>query len=113
MDQVGLLAVIGLGVGVIYFAGRNAAGVTQTAFEGYFRGYRPDPWPHGVQEKDIAGHWDGGRTRTSAHRTRGGATGSTDGFVWVEQDQAEVRTLMRPPSLRIVPVRDYRVESHI
>jgi hypothetical protein len=108
MDQALLLAVIGIGFAVMYLAGRSGASATQAAFEGYFRGYRPDPWPHGVQEQDIAGHWD--RRGSAGDRERGDPN---DGYVWVEQDQAEVRTLMRPPAVRIAPVRDYRVQSHI
>jgi hypothetical protein len=109
--ELGVVALVAV-VAVVYFAGRDAADATQTAFEGFFRGHRADPWPHGVQEQDIARHWDDRGERASGSGSHRRADPS-DGHVWVEQDQAEVRTLMRPPSLRIVPVRDYRVESHI
>jgi hypothetical protein len=110
VDQVGLLAVMGVAAGVIYVASRDGARATQTAFEGYFRGFRADPWPHGVQEQDITHHWDVDRP------ARGGATSrppDRDDYVWVEEDLAEVRTLMRPPAIRIEPIRSYRLESHI
>jgi hypothetical protein len=112
MDQVGLLALMGIAIGVVYIAGRDGARATQTAFEGYFRGYRPDPWPQGVQEQDIERHWDAGRP--SGRRRKSAPTVEADDpYVWVEQEHAEVRTLMRPPAIRIQPIRDYQFQSHI
>jgi hypothetical protein len=122
VDQVGLIAIMGVAAGVIYVASRDGARATQTAFEGYFRGFRSDPWPHGVQEQDLGQHWDAaGRTSRGGAGSRSGAgsrakDGSPedgDEYVWVEEDLAEVRTLMRPPAIRIEPIRSYRLESHI
>ncbi|CAN5138915.1 hypothetical protein BH24CHL7_BH24CHL7_00140 [soil metagenome] len=42
---------------------------TVAAFTGYFSGWRPDPWPPGVQEEDPERPW--GRP---ARRTRGEVT---------------------------------------
>ena len=113
MDQVGLLAVMGIAMGVVYLAGRDGARATQTAFEGYFRGYRADPWPHGVQEQDITRHWDDDRSTRRHGRKATPRPEPDDGHVWVQQEEAEVRTLMRPPAIRLDPIRDYRVQSHI
>lgn len=113
VDQVGLLALMGVAVGFIYIASRDGARATQTAFEGYFRGYRADPWPHGVQEQDIAHHWATKRKAEANAGRSSRADEADDPYVWVEEDQAEVRTLMRPPAIRIEPIRSYRLESHI
>lgn len=114
MDQVGLLAIMGIAMGVVYVASRDGARATQTAFEGYFRGFRADPWPHGVQEEDIKHHWDEGRpSPRGSHERASRSQNDDDPYVWVEEDLAEVRTLMRPPAIRMEPIRGYRVESHI
>jgi hypothetical protein len=120
VDQVGLLAIMGVAAGVIYVASRDGARATQTAFEGYFRGFRADPWPHGVQEQDLGQHWAGRSSRGGAGSRSGAGSRANDGspedrdeYVWVEEDLAEVRTLMRPPAIRIEPIRSYRLESHI
>ena len=41
----------------IFLAGHNGSQVTESAFFGYFRGVRPDPWPRGVQEEDRSERW--------------------------------------------------------
>jgi hypothetical protein len=43
-------------VGILVASMDGARGV-QTAFQGYFAGYRPDPWPRGVQEEDGVRPW--------------------------------------------------------
>jgi hypothetical protein len=110
VDQVGLLAIMGVAAGVIYVASRDGARATQTAFEGYFRGFRADPWPHGVQEQDLTQHWAGDDRKS---RPSAALRPERDEYVWVEEDLAEVRTLMRPPAIQIEPIRGYRLESHI
>ncbi len=42
---------------LLFAAGDVAASGTETAFTAYFRGWRPDPWPHGVQEEYIERPW--------------------------------------------------------
>ncbi|HET7677904.1 MAG TPA: hypothetical protein VFK38_08605 [Candidatus Limnocylindrales bacterium] len=40
-------------VGLALRAAHGGAGVMEQAFGGWFSGYRPDPWPRGVQEEDA------------------------------------------------------------
>ncbi len=55
-------AVVFIGVfALLFLAGDVAASGTETAFTAYFRGWRPDPWPHGVQEEYIERPWGSGR----------------------------------------------------
>ncbi len=56
MDPLGLVAVVSI-IALIFVAGGDIAGKTESVFHGYFRGVRPDPWPHGVQEEDRTGRW--------------------------------------------------------
>ncbi len=51
-------------------AGEVAASGTETAFAAYFRGWKPDPWPHGVQEEYIERPW-GSRHPDDAAPTAG------------------------------------------
>jgi hypothetical protein len=65
-----LLAFVGIAVSavVVYLmAGRVAEG-TEQVFRGYFAGYRPDPWPHGVQEEYPEHRW--GHRSADAPRPR-------------------------------------------
>jgi hypothetical protein len=107
VDQLGPVAVVGIVVGVLYFAGGRAAEATQGAFEGYFRGYQPDPWPHGVQEMDIEHHW-GTDSGERAGRTQGRPNDADAG-------QPEIRDLTAIGTARtaLQPVRNYRVHSHV
>ncbi|MDQ3870294.1 MAG: hypothetical protein M3301_01595 [Chloroflexota bacterium] len=55
-------AVVFIGVfALLFLAGDVAASGTETAFTAYFRGWRPDPWPHGVQEEYIERPWGSAR----------------------------------------------------
>ena len=104
MDQLlPVLALLILTVFVFQAGGRGAE-ATQTAFEGYFRGFRPDPWPHGVQEENRERPW-GNDGRPTA---RGDTPRSLN-----DEDEADVRTLMQPPHIPVQPIREYRLESHI
>jgi hypothetical protein len=54
--SVALIVLALLVVGVFVASMEGAQGV-QTAFQGYFSGFRPDPWPRGVQEEDGVRPW--------------------------------------------------------
>ncbi len=54
--MLGLVAVLTI-VAVIFLIGGDVAGRTEAVFTAYFRGVRPDPWPHGVQEEDRSERW--------------------------------------------------------
>ena len=53
---LGVMALV-VALGSIYLAAHRGAQATEASFTGYFRGWRPDPWPSGVQEEDLAAPW--------------------------------------------------------
>ena len=56
MDPLVILVIVGV-VAALSFAAHDASRTTEQAFTGYFRGVKPDPWPHGVQEEDRTARW--------------------------------------------------------
>ena len=56
MDPFAVLAAV-LVLATLFFAVGDVSGRTERAFAGYFRGVKPDPWPHGVQEEDDSTPW--------------------------------------------------------
>jgi len=110
VDQLGPIAVVGAIVGILYFASGKGAAATQTAFEGYFRGFQPDPWPHGVQEQDIERHW-GGPPQQTTRQLGDGPRGLSSAGLDLEPEVAEVSS-PDPRVLRLAPVRGFRVRSH-
>jgi hypothetical protein len=61
-----IAAVVVIGVFVLFLkAGEVAAAGTETAFAAYFRGWKPDPWPHGVQEEYIERPWGSSQPEAS------------------------------------------------
>ena len=112
MDQLWAVAAIAIVIAFVFFAGGKGAEMTQGAFEGYFRGFRPDPWPHGVQEEDMDHHWGSRAGRDGASDPAGAA-----GSVAVERaarDAAELAELTAADASLVAtrPVRGYRVHSH-
>ena len=57
MDQALALLTIVVGAVMVYLMAGRVADGTEQVFKGYFAGYRPDPWPHGVQEEDPEHRW--------------------------------------------------------
>lgn len=51
-----VIGVAGAVAGVYLLTSRVAEDAT-TVFREYFAGFRPDPWPHGVQEEDGVRPW--------------------------------------------------------
>lgn len=51
-----VIGVAGAVAGVYLLTSRVAEDAT-TVFKEYFAGFRPDPWPHGVQEEDGVRPW--------------------------------------------------------
>lgn len=51
-----VIGVAGAVAGVYLLTARVAEDAT-TVFREYFAGFRPDPWPHGVQEEDGVRPW--------------------------------------------------------
>jgi hypothetical protein len=54
-----IIPVIGLAGAVagVYLLTSRVAEDATTVFREYFAGFRPDPWPHGVQEEDGVRPW--------------------------------------------------------
>ena len=69
MEIIAAVAVLGT-FALFFLAGNVAASGTETAFTAYFRGWKPDPWPHGVQEEYIERPW--GRDQPADSATRPG-----------------------------------------
>ena len=65
MDPLVILVIVGV-VAALSFAAHDASRTTEQAFTGYFRGVKPDPWPHGVQEEDDPTPWASRALRAAA-----------------------------------------------
>ena len=57
IDHYVAIILIALVVGVVLLASWQGSEGVASAFEGFFAGFRPDPWPRGVQEEDGVRPW--------------------------------------------------------
>jgi hypothetical protein len=102
-EMVAVVAVV-LIVIAVYMASNNASGFVESAFSGYFRGVRPDPWPHGVQEE----YWDH-QWGASASATGEAAPGSPLSARSQRRDSAMIETA---PRATATPTSRVRVQVH-
>jgi hypothetical protein len=123
VDMEPIIPVIGVAGAVagVYLLTSRVAEDATTVFKEYFAGFRPEPWPHGVQEEDGVRPW--GRYVPSgalvlaaegelgpapaadmAGRARAAATGEIiyDGpELPLDQSDPGLRGLMRPQALPV------------
>jgi len=57
MDGLLIVGVVGAAFLVVLLASGKTADGVQTIMTQFITGPRPDPWPHGVQERDIEHPW--------------------------------------------------------
>ena len=115
-----VIGIAGAVAGVYLLTSRVAEDAT-TVFKEYFAGFRPDPWPHGVQEEDGVRPWgryvpsdslvfagddeaDPRPTGGTAGRSRGAGTGEIiyDGPERsLDQPDQGLRGLVRPQALPV------------
>jgi hypothetical protein len=100
-----VIGVAGAVAGVYLLTSRVAEDAT-TVFKEYFAGFRPDPWPHGVQEEDGVRPW--GRYVPSASLATAGDDEPGSGEMIYDEpersldDSGQVlRGLVRPQALPV------------
>jgi hypothetical protein len=114
-----VIGVAGAVAGVYLLTSRVADDAT-TVFREYFAGFRPDPWPHGVQEEDGVRPWGRyvpsdslvlaeddlagpGRAPSTVERDRGAGTGEIvyDAERPLGHPDHGLRGLVRPQALPV------------
>ena len=69
MDDVLAMTAAVAVLALVYRVSSHGAAATQSVFAGYFKGFQPDPWPHGVQEEDIVRPWGSAASETESTPT--------------------------------------------